>query len=275
MADTLFTAGGFDRMDSGKVRFLQELAGHGNVYAGLFSDELIKEMTGKIPDFPLEERVYFVKHIRYVHRTLIIDEPGQLDDIRSLCGVDPNRWLALLSDTVTEKAGFAKRASAQDIPYKSLMPKMTETFPEHRFEPPDSAKRKVIVTGSFDWLHTGHIRFFEEAARYGNLYVVVGHDKNIARLKGPSHPLFPEEERRYMAGSVRFVKKALISSGDGWLDAEPEIEHLQPDCYVVNEDGDKEVKREYCRKKGIEYIILKRTPKPGLPPRSSTSLRGF
>jgi cytidyltransferase-like protein len=131
------------------------------------------------------------------------------------------------------------------------------------------------VTGCFDLFHTGHIRFFEEASEYGDLYVVLGHDKNIEKLKGFGHPKFSENERKYMAESIRFVKQALISSGDGWLDAEPEIKRIKPDGYVVNEDGDKDVKRRYCEENGIEYIVLKREPKPGLTRRTSTDLRGF
>ena len=45
--------------------------------------------------------------------------------------------------------------------------------------------------------------------------------------------------------------------------------------YVVNEDGDKPEKREFCRAHGLEYVVLKRTPKEGLPRRQSTDLRGF
>ena len=71
------------------------------------------------------------------------------------------------------------------------------------------------------------------------------------------------------------MTQALISSGDGWLDADPEIRKIKPDIYVVNEDGDKGGKREYCRQLGIEYLVLKRDPAPGLPARTSTGLRGF
>ena len=53
------------------------------------------------------------------------------------------------------------------------------------------------------------------------------------------------------------------------------IEKLRPDLYVVNEDGDKPEKRAFCEKRGIEYRVLKREPKTGLPRRASTSLRGF
>lgn len=76
-------------------------------------------------------------------------------------------------------------------------------------------------------------------------------------------------------GSIKFVTQAVISSGDGWLDADREIRALKPDIYAVNEDGDKGGKRDYCRELGIEYLVLKRVPAPGLPRRDSTDLRGF
>ena len=133
----------------------------------------------------------------------------------------------------------------------------------------------MVVTGCYDWLHSGHVRFFEEVSTYGDLYVIVGHDANIRLLKGAGHPLLPQEERRYLVGSIKYVTESLISSGDGWLDADPEIRRLKPDIYAVNEDGDVGGKRDYCAALWIEYLVLKRIPAPGLPKRTSTDLRGF
>jgi cytidyltransferase-like protein len=161
------------------------------------------------------------------------------------------------------------------IEYRVLPASLTTGFPEPPPMPSQPARKKVIATGCYDWFHSGHVRFTEEASAYGDLYVVVGHDANIRLLKGEGHPLLPQEERRYAVGSIKFVKQALISSGAGWLDAEPEIERIKPDAYIVNEDGDKGGKREYCAEHRIEYIVLKRTPAPGLPCRRSTDLRGF
>jgi cytidyltransferase-like protein len=158
---------------------------------------------------------------------------------------------------------------------------VTETdlqgFPESDNEAPEasSSRQKVLVTGCYDWLHSGHVRFFEEAAEFGDLYVVVGHDANLRLLKGAGHPLFPQEERRYLVQSIRHVRQALISSGHGWMDAEPEIARIKPDLYLVNEDGDKPEKRAFCRAHGLRYVVLKRLPSPGLPRRQSTELRGF
>ena len=94
-------------------------------------------------------------------------------------------------------------------------------------------------------------------------------------LKGKGHPLHKEAARHYMVQSVRFVNQALMSSGHGWMDAAPEIERLRPEVYAVNEDGDVPEKRTFCEKHGLQYVVLKRRPKEGLPRRSSTDLRGF
>ena len=147
--------------------------------------------------------------------------------------------------------------------------------PDESAEAPSAGPKKVLVTGCYDWFHSGHVRFFEEVSELGDVYVVVGHDANITLLKGDGHPMYSEDERRYMAGSIRFVKRAFVSCGDGWLDAEPEIERIKPDIYAVNEDGDVPEKRDYCQAHGIEYRVLKRLPKKGLPKRQSTDLRGF
>ena len=45
-------------------------------------------------------------------------------------------------------------------------------------------KKKVFVTGCFDMLHSGHIAFFEDAAKYGDVYVGLGSDETVYGLKG-------------------------------------------------------------------------------------------
>jgi cytidyltransferase-like protein len=138
-----------------------------------------------------------------------------------------------------------------------------------------SGRKRVAVTGCFDWFHSGHVRFFEEASAFGDLYAGVGSDANLRRLKGEGHPLLSQDERAYMVRSVRQVKQAFIATGEGWFDAAPEIAAIKPHVYVVNKDGDHPEKRDFCRRRGIDYVVLRRTPRPGLPRRDSTVLRGF
>ena len=35
-------------------------------------------------------------------------------------------------------------------------------------------KKKVFVSGCYDLLHSGHVEFFQQASRYGDLYVGIG-----------------------------------------------------------------------------------------------------
>jgi cytidyltransferase-like protein len=166
-------------------------------------------------------------------------------------------------------------ARAEGVPYHMVPPAARAGFPIAIPAPPPPDVPRVVVTGCYDWLHSGHIRFFMDAAALGALYVVVGSDRNVALLKGPGHPLQREQERRYMVDAVRSVHRCLVSSGSGWMDAEPEIAEIQPTFYVVNEDGDQPEKREFCTAHGIEYVVLERVPHAGLPARSSTKLRGY
>lgn len=132
--------------------------------------------------------------------------------------------------------------------------------------------KKVFVSGCYDMLHSGHVAFFKTAAEYGDLYVSIGSDETITGIKG-RRPVYNEQERLYMVRAVRYVKEAYIGGGEGMLDFLDVLDHVQPDIFVVNEDGDRDSKRQLCKERGIEYIVLNRTPDAGLTARSTTSLR--
>ena len=77
--------------------------------------------------------------------------------------------------------------------------------------------KKVMVSGCFDLLHSGHVAFFKEASSYGDLYVALGSDKTLFDLKGRV-PINTEQERLFMVKAVSYVKDAFISHGSGLLD---------------------------------------------------------
>ena len=132
--------------------------------------------------------------------------------------------------------------------------------------------RKVFVSGCYDLLHSGHVEFFRQASQYGDLYVGIGSDRTVEQLKGHK-TLYSERERLFMVRAIRYVKEAYINQGEGMLDFLPTLDIVQPDCLVVNEDGDREEKRQLCRERGMEYIVLQREPAEGLDARSSTELK--
>ncbi len=131
--------------------------------------------------------------------------------------------------------------------------------------------KKVFVSGCFDLLHSGHIAFFQTAAKYGKLYVSIGSDKTIMELKHRA-PVYNEDERLYILKELKSIEEAFIAKGSGKLDFLEEIKEINPDIFIVNPDGNIGVKRDLCESLDIEYKILQRIPRPGLPPRSSTKI---
>ena len=273
-AKTVVVTGGFDDFKSQHVRFLEEASKLGGVRVLLWSDETVRALEGHPPKFPQEERLYLLQADRYVKDVRLVTGQVDRDSIPQVGGINPVIWVVEEASDNPRKRAYGE---SHGVEYRVFKNKDLEGFPALPFDPEGerSSPKRVIVTGCYDWFHSGHVRFFEEVSGLGDLYVVVGHDANIKLLKGEGHPMFPQDERRYMIQSVRFVKVALVSSGLGWMDAEPEVALIEPDLYAVNEDGDVPEKLAFCKEHGIEYIVLKRTPKEGLPERQSTNLRGF
>lgn len=258
-----------DDLRSDDVRFLEQAASRGPLHVRVPNDQLVAEVSGAPPAFPEAERLFLARAVRWVRSAELVDRPAweAMDElgageVRLILRAEPDARL---------------RHAAQEarVPYEVIGRAELAGFAVPRCEPPAPGAPRVVVTGCFDWLHSGHIRFFMDAAAYGALYVVVGSDHNVALLKGAGHPLQPEAERRYMVGAMDSVHCCVVSSGSGWMDAEPEIGWIQPTHYVVNEDGDQPEKRAFCEQRGIAYVILQRVPHAGLPARSSTELRGF
>jgi cytidyltransferase-like protein len=267
---SVVVSGGFDDIKSRDLRFLEEAAKLGELTVLLWPDSVLEKIAGQAPKFSLAERSYFLSAVRYVGKVV---EANAEDDFNAL----PKNLRADVWADYEPIKNPAREKFCRDnkIAYRVFTADDLKGFPEPPPMPSASGRKKVVATGCYDWFHSGHVRFTEEASAYGDLYVCLGSDANVRLLKGEGHPLLSEQERRYVLGSIKFVKQALVTTGSGWVDADPEIRRLKPDIYVVNEDGDKGGKREYCQQLGIEYLVLKRTPAPGLPKRSSTDLRGF
>src|SRR3954467_5965655 len=138
--------------------------------------------------------------------------------------------------------------------------------------PPRRAKKRVMVSGCFDLLHSGHVAFLEEASTHGEVHVALGSDATIVQLKGRP-PVNPQAERKYMLESLRCVHAVTISRGSGPLDFLPELDAIRPHLFFVNGDGDSPLKRQYIAARGVRYLVSKRLPPRGLSPRSTTQLR--
>lgn len=136
---------------------------------------------------------------------------------------------------------------------------------------PVQKRKTVFVSGIFDSLHSGHVAFLKEASRFGDLHVGLGSDKTIYDLKGRS-PINSEDERLFMIDALECVQKVSINKGLGFFDFVEDMKELNPDIFVVNEDGHTDEKERLCKSMGIEYKVLRRIPYPNLPQRTSNSL---
>lgn len=133
-------------------------------------------------------------------------------------------------------------------------------------------RKRVFVSGCYDLLHSGHVEFFRQASEFGDLYVGIGSDDTILHYKNHK-TLYSEQERLFMVKSIRYVTDAFINKGSGILDFIPTLDIVRPDILLVNGDGDTDSKRKLCKERGLEYVVLERTPHVGLAGRSSTELK--
>ena len=81
----------------------------------------------------------------------------------------------------------------------------------------------VVVTGVFDLLHVGHLRFLQAARALGSRLVVgVESDERVRRWKGPDRPIQTQEDRCELLSALRVVDGVFIIEG----------ERVEPDYYV-------------------------------------------
>lgn len=76
---------------------------------------------------------------------------------------------------------------------------------------------KVMVFGTFDVLHPGHIEFLRQAKKLGDYLIVsLAREKYIRKIKG--HPArHTEPERRELLQAVRFVDEVVLGSRTDYL----------------------------------------------------------
>lgn len=89
------------------------------------------------------------------------------------------------------------------------------------YEGPPAGGRVAVVTGAFDVLHVGHVRFLAAVRERGfPLVVGVENDARVRGWKGAGRPVHPETDRAEMLASLRCVDGVLVISGPastvGW-----------------------------------------------------------
>lgn len=109
---------------------------------------------------------------------------------------------------------------------------------------------KIIVNGTFDILHVGHIHLLDYAKSYPNsyVYVLIDSDRRIKELKGKDRPINNEYERATMLNALKSVDRVDIFDTDQELI--DYIKNYEPDLMVKGSDyeGKPIIGAEYCKK---------------------------
>lgn len=108
---------------------------------------------------------------------------------------------------------------------------------------------KIVVNGTFDIIHVGHIRLLEYAKSFPNsfVYVLIDSDNRIKKLKGSDRPINNEYERSSLLAALKAVDKVDIFDSDQELS--DYIKDYQPDIMVKGSDyeGKPIIGSAYCK----------------------------
>ncbi|HLC53556.1 MAG TPA: adenylyltransferase/cytidyltransferase family protein [Candidatus Nanoarchaeia archaeon] len=125
-------------------------------------------------------------------------------------------------------------------------------------------KKIVYCTGGFDLTHAGHIIFFEDCKKLGDILVVaVARDISLKKRKGDSRPILNQHIRLKTVDSLKPVDYAFISSEQSVSDLLATIrmgfEQLRPDIYAINEEAfDIPARKALAERYNVKMVILPR-----------------
>ena len=107
----------------------------------------------------------------------------------------------------------------------------------------------VMVNGTFDVLHPGHVALLNTARSYGDhLIVAIDTDRRVRELKGEDRPINNQNDRRIMLSALKAVD--IVEFFDSTEDLVKLMERYQPDVYVKGSDWKHDTQstaHQYCK----------------------------
>jgi len=118
-------------------------------------------------------------------------------------------------------------------------------------------KRVVALSGSFDILHSGHIKLLKQAKARGEILIVLlNSDQSIKSYKGPSRPINPQKERAEVLSALEFVDYIVFFNE---INPKKILGKIKPNIYCQGEDWGKNcIEREIVERCGGKIYVLKR-----------------
>ena len=118
----------------------------------------------------------------------------------------------------------------------------------------EKMKNKIIaVSGGFDPVHHGHVKMIQDAAKHGNVMVIVNSDAWLTRKKG--YVFMPWQERAYIMGCIKGVT-AVVSVDDSDGTVCEALSKYKPDMFANG--GDRKTNNtpemDVCNENDIEML---------------------
>jgi len=93
--------------------------------------------------------------------------------------------------------------------------------------------KRIIVNGTFDILHSGHLALLTYAKSLGDhLVVAIDSDRRVKELKGVSRPVNTQAERQELLSNLRSVDEVRI------FDSDPELVDIVAECAIMVKGSD-------------------------------------
>jgi len=108
---------------------------------------------------------------------------------------------------------------------------------------------KIIVNGTFDIVHRGHLHLLEYARSHLDsfVYVLIDSDRRVNQLKGPDRPVNNQNDRKFLLESLQYVDRVDIFDSDDEL--RNLISSYKPDLMIKGSDyeGKPIIGSEFCK----------------------------
>jgi len=116
-------------------------------------------------------------------------------------------------------------------------------------------RKKILVAGTFDIIHPGHIYLIQQAQKLGDVYVIVSRTENVIKIKGRP-PIIPDEQRLEVIRNIKGVKHAVLGDKENML---VKVKEINPDIILLgpNQPFDESDLQNKLRKEGISAKIIR------------------
>ncbi len=121
--------------------------------------------------------------------------------------------------------------------------------------------KKVFVSGAFNVLHAGHIRFLADAKALGDYLIVSFPPAELLWKLYDRKSVLEDADKLAVLGALDSVDEVVLSTDDDEvLSFRSAVEQTKPDILAVTtDDRFMDAKRAFCVEQGIELVVLEKT----------------